>query len=92
MPQEVVEALRKARKAVKREVAQAKRDWMSDVVSKLSKGRKHPAAYWEGVKTLKGGLQGHTKRCSVQRFKNAEGELCTNSAENLEAKIGRAHV
>ena len=36
MPQEVVEALRKARKAVKREVAQAKRDWMSDVVLKLS--------------------------------------------------------
>jgi len=75
--------LQASRKAVKREVKQAKDKWLSGALSDL-KGKDNPRGYWEGVSKIKGGFSGHVKKHTVQRFRNSEGKLCTSTAENSE--------
>jgi len=73
--------LQASRKAVKREVKQAKDKWLSGALSDL-KGKDNPRGYWEGVSKIKGGFSGHVKKHTVQRFRNSEGKLYTSTAEN----------
>ena len=75
--------LQASRKAVKREVKQAKDKWLSGALSDL-KGKDNPRGYWEGVSKINGGFSGHVKKHTVQRFRNSEGKLCTSTAENSE--------
>ena len=76
--------LQASRKAVKREVKKAKNAWLSGVVSDLE-WRDNPKRYWEGVRKTRGGLRGHVKGHTVQRFRNSEGKLCDSAAENAKA-------
>ena len=76
--------LQASRNAVKREVKKAKDAWLAGVVSDLER-RDNPKGYWEGVSKIRGGLRGHVKGHTVQRFRNSEGKLCDSAAENAKA-------
>lgn len=77
--------LRARRKAVKKEVKKAKEKWMIGNIKLLHGAKENPKGFWEGIYKLKAGLTGHIKKHIIQLFKNTEGKLCENAAENSKA-------
>ena len=83
-PQPEYEVLQKSRKQLKLTVAAAKNSWMDGKIKGLGQGNKTPKAYWDCVNNIKAGFNGHSKKVSEQRFRNKNGDLCSNSVKNAK--------
>ena len=51
----------------------------------LHGAKENPKGFWEAIYKLKAGLTGLIKKHIIQLFKNTEGKLCENAAENSKA-------
>ncbi len=78
------EMLQKLRKQLKLTVQAAKNSWMDGKINGLGQGIKNPKAYWDCVNNIKAGFNGHSKKVSEQRFRNKNGDLCSNPVENAK--------
>jgi len=84
-PLKELAVLQERRKAVKKEVKKAKDELMIGNIKALDGAKANPRGFWEGVSKLKSGLSRHVKKFIIQLFKNSEGKLCENAAENSKA-------
>jgi hypothetical protein len=83
-PQPEYEALQQSRKQLKLTVSAAKNSWMDGKIKGLGQGNKNPKAYWDCVNNIKAGFNGHSKKVSEQRFRNKNGDICSNPVENAK--------
>ena len=73
--------LKEARKALKRAVHEAKTKEIADKIESCSGGQK---CYWEAVRAINGG-DSRATAVAVQKFLDADGNVCSTPAENADA-------